>query len=521
MEKFNRKQTKQRKTKNKRRKNKGGMLKKNPHLTTWQAVYKMICNPTATLRQISFTSVKGFIFRLDVAKDPVNAEFFGLNDVGTSFTKPVYSLIFKFAVIGRDATDLELPNLIIPGDKDEYGRRMRYGRFKETETMDAFKTEATAQQIIYSQTVNPIGHPVCLAVVDFSTFDAPSSTALLDNLLMLSGGNLIATTMINYLKRNVNEGRRLGLITMELANPQFRELKSIPIGSLDYSRGCEYGLAQIFVLIAKMKIINYDWHLGNILAFDSRFVPPETTSNKPSIMIDFGRPTDLMENPPFPEEAETIVGKYNRFSGTVFSEDLEKIRQISLIKDLYVGLGKRGKPQDNDALSGPIIEKMHEIIKFLAYLDYATNTTYFYMGDEIGFDRPQLIDLLEYIYGPGIISKRWTHSGVEEVRRSFVLNDNARRVYFNVIKLIREMTEISESLIRDTRITGAHFLSTSTIDKHIREGNMYNPTSPYDRSERGTWRVEGLPGDVGYLPRRGGKTKKRKIIKPRSIKNRY
>ena len=80
---------------NTRRKIKGGLKQKNPDLTSWQCVYKMISNPGARLSKIAFSSLKGFIFRLDVPPSPENSEFLGLNDAGTDFTKPIYSLIFE------------------------------------------------------------------------------------------------------------------------------------------------------------------------------------------------------------------------------------------------------------------------------------------------------------------------------------------------------------------------------------------------------------------------------------------
>jgi len=219
---------------NSRRKLKGGLKIKTPGITSWQAIVRMLNVPHARLTKIAYSSLKGFIFRLDVPPMPENSEFYGLNKACTDYTNPVYSLIFKFAIFGVDAEDLALPPLIIPGDKDDNEVLLkRKGRSKETEEPNSFKKEARLQQEIYRRTVPPNGKPICLAVADFSTFDKPSSEQLLKKLLTLSSGDNTATRMLNYLIANVTPGRRLGLLTMELANPEFIELKFVPGSAKD------------------------------------------------------------------------------------------------------------------------------------------------------------------------------------------------------------------------------------------------------------------------------------------------
>lgn len=453
---------------NTRRKIKGGLKQKNQALTSWQCVYKMISNPGARLSKIAFSSLKGFIFRLDVPQMPENSEFFGLNNSGTDFAKPIYSLIFKFAIIRKNEDDADLPNLVIPGDKTDNGTPLPGGRNKETEDLTSFKIESDIQQKIYTSTVAPTGKPISLAVVDFSTFDKPASDSLLRELLTKSDSDT-ASLMVNYLITNVTPGRTLGLMTMELANPEFRELNSVNDDAAYYA-DCNYGLAQLFVLFAKLKTINYDCHMGNILGSTT---PPTAagSSDERAVLIDFGRTLNLAKPRPFPSYAGEIMEKYNVFSGSNFQKDLAEIIGYS-ITDFYVS---------RDTPEAVVIDRMQKVIKFISYLDYATNTTYFNMDPAEGFDRPQLITLLDYIYGDGVISGGWIATDKETIRRGFEMNRLARGIYASLIPLIRSITEAP--------LGAANRLSSSAIQGMMDSGRIFSvkPRVSYDRSNVATW----------------------------------
>ncbi len=455
---------------NTRRKIKGGLKQKNPELTSWQCVYKMITNPGARLSKIAFSSLKGFIFRLDVPPSPENSEFFGLNERGTDFTKPIYSLIFKFAIIGEDEEDEELPNLVIPGDKNDKGQLLPDGREKETEDLTSFKIEADIQQKIYTATLSPTAKPISLAVVDFSTFNKAASDKLLRELLLKSDSNT-ASHMLNYLITNVTPERTLGLMIMELANPDFRELGTIEDDDAYYA-DCKYGLAQLFVLFLKLKTINYDCHMGNILGST---LPPAAGDgiNERAVLIDFGRTLNFNKSKPFPSNAGEIMEKYNVFSGSNFQRDLDEVLSYN-ITDFYVS---------RDTPEAVVIDRMQKIIKFISYLDYATNTTYFNMSPAIGFDRPQLITLLDYIYGDGVISRGWIASTPDRVRPGFEMNRQARGVYASLIPLIRAITEAP--------MGDYSRLSSAAIQGMMDSGRIFSvkPRVSYDRSNIAAWTV--------------------------------
>ena len=449
-----------------KRKLKGGLRQKDPSLTSWQAVYKMTCVPGARLSKISFSSLKGFIFRLDVPHDPANSEFFGLNAAGTALNEPVYSLIFKFAIISIDVESL--PPLVVPGDKDDNGNDPRYedsngrivrGRPKQTEDLDGFKTEANIQQAIYTGTLWPQGKPITISVVDFSYFNKAASDALLTQLLRMPGSQTVQI-MLEYMRNNITATRQLGMITMELVNSEFIELWSVENPSA-FAADCKYALAQILVLFTKLKVMNYDCHAGNVLASRN---PPIGGLEERSVLIDFGRTLNFNSANPFPSDKTEIVKKYERVSGQKFNKTLADAISIDFT-DLYVS----GRTTEDD-----VIDRMELIVKFMACIDYATNTTYF---DMTHMNRPQLKTFLQYLYGPSF-SEDWGTTPP-----NWTLTPSARSMYAGLIPIIRALTT--------ARIQQSSFTSREGVNRRIQNGEIITIDKPnmlYYRSDMTAWR---------------------------------
>ena len=378
---------------------KGGMIQKNPGISSWEAVYKMICAAGATLSSISFGSAKGFIFRLDVPHDKANSEFFGLDM--RRFNKPIYSLVFKFSLIDNTTT-LNLDALTVEKDGTDIITD------KSTETLDTFMDEVSKQQYIYRGTILPQGKPITLAVVDFSYFNDIFSLKLLSQLGKLPSNkpqkiDIISLNMLKYLYKTIEtqNSLQLGLITMELANDDFDQLNKVkeyvdtnPISEPIYDTDCEYIWAQLLILFVKLKIINYDCHDENVLASKA----PITTSksfgediiqDKRSILIDFGRCVNLKNvtsQDLFKEFTQQENTKFNvKYSeittGRNFYTDLTELRQI-VITDLYVSRNQTP------------IDLMVKIIKFMAYVDYSILLTQYNAPEHI----PQMKVLLSYIF---------------------------------------------------------------------------------------------------------------------------
>ncbi len=99
MKKYSR-NTRNKKKQQRKLKMKGGIIKKNSNLSSWQAVYNMIISVNSALSSISYDSAAGFVFKLDIDEEKYS-EFLGLNSARTSFNEPVKSLIFKIVLFMR------------------------------------------------------------------------------------------------------------------------------------------------------------------------------------------------------------------------------------------------------------------------------------------------------------------------------------------------------------------------------------------------------------------------------------
>ena len=477
---YKKKNTKKIKKKVSRRKIKGGLKQKNSNITSWQAVYKMIENPASTLKKIAYGSLKGFIFQLDVPTNPENSEFFGLNAAGTDFSVPIYSLIFKFAIVS--ASTEELPNLIVAGDSKSYG--------KDTEDLESFKIESQVQQHIYVETANPSGKPICLAVADFSYFDKAASDVLLNKLLLKSRNDDKVNAMLNYLIQNVTSSRKLGMITMELADSNFKELYDFSSDASIFDNLIKYALAQIFILFTKLNIFNYDCHFANVLGKDD---------GTKTFLIDFGRTLNFADRNPFPKAETIIMRKYKTITDKNYKNDLREVLEFS-VTDLYFG----GRTLDD-----MVIARMEKIVKFLAYIDYVTNTTYFDMTG-LGM-RPQMIGFLRYLYGESF-SDDWINSPPV-----WTLTPNVKIKYQSLLPVIQSLT--LAPMVAKNLLSRAAML-TMMNDKRL---FSIQPEVSYDRSNISGWSETTLSFDSGDPWhdefRRGGK--KRMSSSRRTKKRKY
>lgn len=423
---------------------KGGLRQKNTSISSFQAVMNMIELPGAKLTHISYKSLSGFIFKLDIPHDPDKSEFFGLNEKTHEFNVPIYSLIFKFAVISDKTYDI-LPSLDV--DSTYYRKRC--------ETLEDFKKESEVQQNIYLKTISPSGNPICLAVVDFSHFNPASTKAFLIKLTNIAT-TYKARNMLSYLNDNIEKHRQLGMITMELADG-YTEIANL--NGTEYDRNVSYAIVQLLICFTKLKILNHDCHLANVLS----------KNNKKPFHIDFGRTIDfnhgkqILENA-FPEEGRKIIRIYNSISGNDYKTECGEVMKIGFT-DLYVG-GRTTKDM--------VIERMHRIVRFLAYVDYITNITYYNMG---GMERPQMNEFLKCIYGSANMSDVWDSNVSGYKNPNFVLDGTSIPVYEHLIPLFQELT------VADT-MTGRNSNSANAIENSIRETRLFhiNERTSYNRS---------------------------------------
>ena len=494
----------------------GGLKQKDTSISSWQSVYKMICVPNAILSKISYSSLNGFIFKLDIPEIPEYSEFFGLNNTKTALTKPIYSLVFKFIIISDSVENL-------PKIKD---------KTKITELQKNVLDEAFIQQEIYKNTLSPNGNPITISVVDFSYFNTAATKVLINKLKECDNkGNPDVVLMLDYIFDNVKDNRKLGLIAMELANSDFIDLHDVYNLDIDaYMIDIEYAIAQLLILFIKMKIINYDCHQSNVLASTL----PDSDSKEKSILIDFGRVVVLQEDNTFQPNGEStftddemsdIVRRYLRASqsdNNNYQRDIRILKQIE-ITDLY-----QTSIDDED----DIIYKMSSIIRFIASLDYAINRTLF------GKDSPQMQGFLTYIYGSRFSTDDWSN---EEDKPDWQINERAKLIYKKIIPIFYSLTFAP--------IQQRNLVSQSAIKKRVEDKEILtiDPSNNYDRSMDMIYTITdktddktakkeeqasatatanenasaGIFGKIGnFFFRKGGKSKKNRRNSKKYIKTR-
>jgi hypothetical protein len=246
--------------------------------------------------------------------------------------------------------------------------------------------------------------------------------------------------MIEYLLRNiVGTNRKLGMITMEIADDSI-ELENLKtINRASYDANIEYAIAQIFILFTKLKVINYDSHSKNVLANQS--------TNK-SLLIDFGRTIDLSK--PVPHFAN-IIQEYNVVTGGNYDNDL---RDANIdFTDLY---------ESRNNSSDQIIVRMQNIIKFIAYVDYVIKKSWFKIRSTEY--HPQMNDLIKYLYG-NTIGDDWQTYNPIHVFNSPTQQD-VKEKYRRIITLIYNLT--------NTPITHVNYLSKKTIDKKYQNNELFS-----------------------------------------------
>ena len=458
----------------------GGVEQKNPSISSFQAVLDMIRAEGATLTNISYSSLKGFVFRLDIP-NPENTQFFTLNSDKTAFTKPVVSLILKIEILSEKVEKLEPLDI----------GRFRYT--KETDNATDFYNEAKTQQDIYRNTVWPNGLPITLSVADFSYFDIDHSYTLLDELYKIAS-NDISQFVLDYLKKELisnigmaNYGltvypRKLGMVTMELANTGFNELHKIEI-SKAYKLNCLYALAENIVLFVKLKKINYDCHLGNVMAnpIDTN---PDTLDR--AHLIDFGRVIDIL----------TMTGRdlfwtiYNRVS--IHTNDHTKTQYIN-DRDVATSF-QFAQLYNTDTIypDSDIPENIVYlviIIKFISHVDYIYNSLKFSFEKH---DKPQMSKFLHVLYdGDSEFSKKWTNQKKEY--NIDTVGNNAPMIWFPEPGTVPfQNYQIIANYIE--KITRTEKIHKETIDAMVGDGRMvvfdkdstaYERTDEFNRMEIG------------------------------------
>ena len=259
----------------------GGLKLKDEHKQGFQPVYEMLTNPRSIVTLLNHSSLKGFMFVLNVHVD--DSEYFTLHE--GKFVVPVTSFILKFTVI-KPSNNTHLEPFMPTGSKLVK---------KLSESKKSCFEEAKLQQYVWKKSVSEGRQAICPSVANFSLFDNTNSTLFMMFLINKVRVNKVldqlANEVLHYLIHQMREpNSSIGLIVMpniERSVPFSRVLKQKTQTESD--KKVKYSLiaqlsAQIVRLFIEVGVIHLDLHSNNVLIFDD---------NSKCLIIDFGRASDI------------------------------------------------------------------------------------------------------------------------------------------------------------------------------------------------------------------------------------
>jgi len=261
----------------------GGIVNKTPDKDSFESVMLMINNPRTRITHISYSSLKGFIFKLRIEPengkadlDECDIEFYGLNENKTAFDAPIDTLVIKMTIT-HEYKPIELTKYIdINND---------YSVNKVSDTYDEFFKEAVVQSEIYDITVSK-GEPICPALVNFSYFDNMEDSDSFLNLCNEKCEDDESKQMIKYIKTELNriDDCNLGIIFMESA-VEFESLYNIEKNMDDIElRELHIDvMIQVIRLLNETEYVHCDFHANNCM------VKRNDDGSFKVYIIDFGR----------------------------------------------------------------------------------------------------------------------------------------------------------------------------------------------------------------------------------------
>jgi hypothetical protein len=256
----------------------GGLKLKHNQKVGFEPIIDMINPSDSKLKVLTYSSLKGFMFILNVS--PNNSEYLDLNDNFSTFDKPVTSYILKFVVM------TELGDDILPL---YYGHDKEWHK-KETESTQGFLDEAKLQQDIWEQSITGGRQPICPSVANISLFNNDNAKEIL-KLCLVKVTEDHEIDLLYYLIDliNNNSDYEIGIMTMPTitnSNTLSDFMKNGPDQEL-IDQAIGYAIYQLIRLYIQIKVMHFDLHSGNVL------VASDDDGNIKCFIIDFGRASKI------------------------------------------------------------------------------------------------------------------------------------------------------------------------------------------------------------------------------------
>uniref|UniRef100_A0A6C0JH95 ABC1 atypical kinase-like domain-containing protein n=1 Tax=viral metagenome TaxID=1070528 RepID=A0A6C0JH95_9ZZZZ len=301
---------------------KGGVIFKNEgiNMDKFDYILKLIEENTVKLKLISDSTAYANVYELEFI-EKTNTPFFGLNETGTDFTVPIYSLILKVVFLEEGIV-----------------YKKEFNKFKMN--LEEFEKEVHAQNTVYEKTINK-GKPVCPSIITSSVLNEETSIKFVDNFY-----NKDSPEKINTTKQSIHNGTKIGIIVMENevdfkpVDDFLRIVDKSDNNALIESTGLEI-ISALMRTLFEAEIFHVDNNYGNIL------VKYENNDLKVRI-IDYGKCFPVLE--------KRTIAELIQISQSEFKTDILKEYSFSIIKDLFL-------KYNVDLYSDSSIKKVQDLLK--------------------------------------------------------------------------------------------------------------------------------------------------------------
>ena len=174
-------------------------------------IYDMLMNKGSKLTLLTASSLKGFIFILDVPEKA--SRYLDLNNNNTDFTKIVTSFILKFTITASSNDTF----LDVFQTKDENNKKIYKNKYSESR--NSFYEEAKIQQSVWKDSIRGGKKEICPSVANFSLLDINNSNTLLVDCMKLVKKSSKEYKVLHFLHNTINSKINgldgLGIITMK------------------------------------------------------------------------------------------------------------------------------------------------------------------------------------------------------------------------------------------------------------------------------------------------------------------